>query len=134
MISQVFVERPRLAAVVSIVLVVAGILALRAIPVAQYPPITPPVVVVTATYPGADAQTIADTVGGPIEEQVNGVQDMLYMSSTASSSGSYSLTVPFAVATPPAIPPVPHQHRVSHALSPAPHGAPPLGRSGPADS
>jgi len=75
LISKVFVDRPRLAAVVSIVLVIAGVLALKAIPVAQYPPITPPVVVVTATYPGADAQTIADTVGGPIEDQVNGVPD-----------------------------------------------------------
>jgi multidrug efflux pump subunit AcrB len=80
MISKTFVERPRLAAVVSIVLVVAGLLAIFAIPVAQYPNITPPVVQVTATYPGADAQTIADTVGSPIEQQVNGVEDMLYMS------------------------------------------------------
>jgi multidrug efflux pump subunit AcrB len=74
MISKTFVERPRLAAVVSIVMVVAGLLAILAIPVAQYPSITPPVVLVTATYPGADAQTIANTVGAPIEQQVNGVK------------------------------------------------------------
>ncbi|MCG6943373.1 MAG: multidrug efflux RND transporter permease subunit [Thiohalocapsa sp.] len=120
MISKVFVDRPRLAAVVSIVLVVAGILALKAIPVAQYPPITPPVVVVSATYPGADAQTIADTVGGPIEEQVNGVEDMLYMSSTASSSGTYTLTVTFAIGTDPDIAQVNTQNRVSQALAQLP--------------
>jgi hydrophobe/amphiphile efflux-1 (HAE1) family protein len=134
MISQVFVERPRLAAVVSIVLVVAGILALRAIPVAQYPPITPPVVVVTATYPGADAQTIADTVGGPIEEQVNGVQDMLYMSSTASSSGTYSLTVTFAVGTDPDIAQVNTQNRVSQALALLPQEVQALGVTVQAES
>jgi Cation/multidrug efflux pump len=117
MISQVFVERPRLAAVVSIVLVVAGLLALRTIPVAQYPPITPPVVVVSATYPGADAQTIADTVGGPIEEQVNGVKDMLYMSATASSTGLYTLTVTFAVGTDPDLAQVNTQNRVAQALA-----------------
>ena len=134
MISQVFVERPRLAAVVSIVLVVAGILALRAIPVAQYPPITPPVVVVTATYPGADAQTIADTVGGPIEEQVNGVKDMLYMSSTASSSGIYTLTVTFAVGTDPDIAQVNTQNRVSQALAQLPQEVQELGVTVQAES
>ncbi len=117
MISKVFVERPRMAAVVSIVITVAGLLAIFAIPVAQYPSITPPVVQVTATYPGADAQTIADTVASPIEQQVNGVEDMLYMSSTASSTGSYTLNVTFAVGTDPNIAQVNTQNRVSQALA-----------------
>ncbi len=134
MISKVFVDRPRLAAVVSIVLVVAGLLALRAIPVAQYPPITPPVVVVTATYPGADAQTIADTVGAPIEEQVNGVEDMLYMSSTASSAGTYSLTVTFAVGTDSDIAQVNTQNRVSQALARLPQQVQALGVTVQAES
>ncbi|TVQ91498.1 MAG: multidrug efflux RND transporter permease subunit [Chromatiaceae bacterium] len=117
MIAKVFVERPRLAAVVSLVITVAGLLAIATIPVEQYPPITPPVVQVTASYPGADAQTIADTVGGPIEEQVNGVEGMLYMSSTASSAGTYSLNVTFAVGTDPDIAQVNTQNRVAQALA-----------------
>jgi hydrophobe/amphiphile efflux-1 (HAE1) family protein len=134
MISGVFVERPRLAAVVSIVLVVAGLLAIAAIPVAQYPPITPPVVQVTATYPGADAETIAETVGGPIEEQVNGVSDMLYMSSTASSAGTYTLTVTFAVGTDPDIAQVNTQNRVSQALAELPQEVQQLGVNVQAES
>ncbi|MCF8003849.1 MAG: multidrug efflux RND transporter permease subunit [Chromatiaceae bacterium] len=117
MISKTFVERPRLAAVVSIVLVISGLLAIFGIPVAQYPNITPPVVQVTASYPGADAQTIADTVGSPIEQQVNGVEDMIYMSSVASSAGTYTLTVTFEVGTDSDIAQVNTQNRVSQALA-----------------
>ena len=127
MISKVFVDRPRLASVVSIVLVVAGLLAIKTIPVAQYPNITPPVVMVNATYPGADAETIANTVGGPIEQQVNGVQDMLYMSSTSSAAGTYSLTVTFAVGTDPDIAQVNTQNRVSQALALLPQEVQQLG-------
>jgi hydrophobe/amphiphile efflux-1 (HAE1) family protein len=127
MISKVFVDRPRLASVVSIVLVVAGLLAIKTIPVAQYPNITPPVVMVNATYPGADAETIASTVGGPIEQQVNGVQDMLYMSSTSSAAGTYSLTVTFAVGTDPDIAQVNTQNRVSQALALLPQEVQQLG-------
>jgi hydrophobe/amphiphile efflux-1 (HAE1) family protein len=134
MISKVFVDRPRLAAVVSIVLVVAGLLAIQAIPVAQYPAITPPVVLISATYPGADAETIADTVGGPIEEQVNGVKDMLYMSSTASSAGTYSLMVTFAVGTDPDIAQVNTQNRVSQALAKLPQEVQNLGVTVEAES
>ena len=133
-ISGVFVARPRLAAVVSIVLVVAGLLAIRAIPVAQYPDITPPVVLVTATYPGADAKTIADTVAGPIEEQVNGVENMLYMSGTADSAGNYSLMVTFAVGTDPDIAQVNTQNRVSQALAKLPQQVQNLGVTVQAES
>ena len=127
MISKTFVERPRLAAVVSIVIVVAGLLAMFAIPVSQYPPITPPVVQVTASYPGADAKTIADTVGGPIEEQVNGVKGMTYMSSTASSAGIYSLQVTFDVGVDSDIAQVNTQNRVSQALAKLPQEVQQLG-------
>jgi hydrophobe/amphiphile efflux-1 (HAE1) family protein len=134
MISKTFVERPRLAAVVSIVLVISGLLAIFAIPVAQYPNITPPVVQVTASYPGADAQTIADTVGSPIEQQVNGVENMLYMSSVASSAGSYTLTVSFEVGTDPDIAQVNTQNRVSQALALLPQEVQALGVTVQAES
>jgi multidrug efflux pump len=87
--------------VVSIVIFIAGVASVITLPIAQYPPIVPPTVQVTASYPGASAQTLADTVGQPIEEQVNGVEGMIYMSSTCSNNGvpNYSLTVSFAVGT-----------------------------------
>ncbi|WP_108661135.1 efflux RND transporter permease subunit [Acuticoccus kandeliae] len=120
MISKVFVDRPRLAIVISLVMTVAGILALYSLPVAQYPEITPPVVQVTASYPGADSETIALTVGGPIEEQVNGVENMIYMSSTSSSAGTYTLSVTFDLGTDPDIAQVNTQNRVSQALAQLP--------------
>lgn len=121
MIPEICVRRPRLAAVISLVITLAGILCLLNIAVAQYPNITPPVVTVTATYPGADVQTIATTVGAPIEDQVNGVKDMTYMASTISSAGTYSLSVTFKVGTDPDIAQVNTQNRVSQveALLPA---------------
>ncbi|GAB5376922.1 MAG: multidrug efflux RND transporter permease subunit [Acuticoccus sp.] len=117
MIPEICVRRPRLAAVLSLVITLAGLLCIAVIPVAQYPNIVPPVVTVTATYPGADAETIATTVGAPIENQVNGVKDMLYMASTISSAGTYSLSVTFAVGTDPDIAQVNTQNRVSQALA-----------------
>ncbi|MGF1551894.1 MAG: efflux RND transporter permease subunit [Paracoccaceae bacterium] len=116
MISSVFVERPRLAIVLSIVIVIAGLLALTRVPVSQFPEITPPVVQVEAVYPGADAETLADTVAAPIEAEVNGVDDMLYMSSTASANGRYTLQVTFAIGTDPDIAQVNVQNRVQLAL------------------
>ncbi len=120
MISDFFIRRPRVAMVVSIVLTLAGILAFLAIPVTQYPNITPPTVNVSATYPGASAEVIADVVGGPIEEAVNGVDDMLYMSSTSSDAGLYSLAVTFAVGTDSDIAQVNVQNRIQIALSQLP--------------
>jgi hydrophobe/amphiphile efflux-1 (HAE1) family protein len=120
MISGVFIARPRLAIVISLVITIAGLLSLLRIPVAQYPNITPPVVQVTASYPGADASTIAQTVGSPIEQQVNGVEGMMYMSSTSSSSGTYALQVTFEVGTDPNIAQVNTQNRVSLATSQLP--------------
>jgi hydrophobe/amphiphile efflux-1 (HAE1) family protein/NodT family efflux transporter outer membrane factor (OMF) lipoprotein len=115
MISRVFIERPRLAGVVSIVLMLAGILSIASLPIAQYPQVTPPQVVVSAAYPGASAEVLADTVAGPIEDAVNGVDNMIYMSSTADSSGSYALTITFEVGTDPDIAQVQVQNRVSQA-------------------
>ncbi len=113
MFSDIFIHRPRLAMVIAIVITLAGAIALLNIPVAQYPDITPPTVQVTASYPGADAQTLADTVAAPIEQQVNGVEGMIYMSSTTSSSGLYTLTVTFAVGTDHDIAQVNVQNRVA---------------------
>lgn len=112
MFSRIFIERPRLAAVVSIVITIGGLIALFNIPVAQYPQITPPEIFVTATYPGAGAQVISQTVAAPIEKEVNGVEDMLYMSSTCSDDGTYQLAVTFAVGTNPDIDQVNLQNRV----------------------
>jgi multidrug efflux pump len=99
MISHFFIDRPIFAAVLSIVITLTGALALLALPIAQYPEITPPSVQVAIAYPGASAQVVADTVGAAIEQQVNGVQGMLYMSSQSGNDGSYTLTVTFDIGT-----------------------------------
>src|SRR5215203_44039 len=93
--SRFFVDRPIFAAVLSIVVTLAGGVALVTLPVAQYPDITPPTVEVSATYPGANAKVVADTVAAPIEQQVNGVEDMMYMSSQCTNDGNYTLNVTF---------------------------------------
>src|SRR5262245_43681112 len=101
MISRFFIERPIFASVLSIVIVLAGLVAMRALPIAQYPEIIPPQVVVSVTYPGADAQSIAETVSAPLEQQINGVEDMIYMQSTSTGSGTLSLSVYFKIGTNP---------------------------------
>src|SRR5438105_7451455 len=95
MFSRFFIDRPIFASVLSIVITLAGGIALFALPVTQYPEITPPTVEVSAVYPGANAQVVADTVAAPIEQQVNGVEDMMYMSSQCTNDGNYTLTVTF---------------------------------------
>ena len=95
MFSKFFINRPIFATVLAIIMVLVGLVTVRELPVAQFPDITPPTVMVSASYPGADAETVAETVGVPIEEQVNGIEGMMYMSSNSSSDGSYSLTVTF---------------------------------------
>ena len=120
MFSKFFIERPIFATVLALLIIVAGLVTLRMLPVEQYPNITPPTVQVNAVYPGANAETVAQTVGIPIEQQVNGVEGMMYMSSTSSASGAYSLTVTFEVGTDIDMATVMVQNRVSVALNSLP--------------
>jgi HAE1 family hydrophobic/amphiphilic exporter-1 len=99
MISRFFIDRPVFANVLAVITVLFGAVALYRLPVERYPPITPPTVQVTASYPGANAKVITETVAAPIEQEVNGVENMMYMSSTSSADGSYSLTVTFEIGT-----------------------------------
>ena len=118
--SKFFIYRPIFATVLSLLLLVGGFVALFVLPIDQYPSITPPTVQVTAVYPGANAETIAQTVGIPIEQQINGVDNMIYMSSTSSSSGTYNLTVTFEVGTDIDMATVLVQNRVNIALNSLP--------------
>ncbi|MGX5732923.1 efflux RND transporter permease subunit [Bosea thiooxidans] len=120
MISDLFITRTRLAIVISIVISIAGAIAVFALPIQQYPQITPPTVTVSATYPGASAEVIADVVGGPLETAINGVDKMMYMSSTSSNAGQYSLSVAFEIGTDPDIAQVNVQNRAQLALSQLP--------------
>jgi multidrug efflux pump len=94
-IARFFVDRPIFATVISIVITLAGGVAVFTLPIAQYPEVTPPTVQVTALYPGANSLTVLDTVAAPIEEQVSGVEGMMYMTSRCTNDGAYNLTVTF---------------------------------------
>jgi HAE1 family hydrophobic/amphiphilic exporter-1 len=99
MISRFFIDRPIAANVIAILTILFGVVALRRLPVERYPAITPPTVVVTTNYPGANAEVVANTVAAPIEQEINGVERMMYMSSTSSADGSYQLTITFEIGT-----------------------------------
>lgn len=99
MISRFFIDRPIAANVIAIITMILGVVAIFSLPVERYPNITPPTIQVTTVYPGANAQVVADTIAAPIEQQVNGVEDMLYMASSSSANGAYSLTITFNVGT-----------------------------------
>src|SRR5690625_5223622 len=112
-----FIERPVLSTVISIIIVILGIIGVTTLPVTQYPDIAPPTVSVTATYPGANAETVLESVIIPIEEQINGVEGMTYITSTASNSGRAEIQVYFELGTDPDIASVNVQNRVAQATS-----------------
>lgn len=127
MFSHFFVRRPIFASVISLVIVLIGTFSLKSLPVARYPEISPPTITVSALYPGADAQTVADTVASPIEEMVNGVENMIYMNSVSAGDGSYALTVTFETGTDLDTANVLTQNRVSSAQSKLPMEAQRMG-------
>jgi multidrug efflux pump len=127
--SKFFIERPIFATVIAIIICLAGLVAMNSLPVEQYPMITPVEVTVSATYPGADSQTLADSVAAPIEAQINGVDNMLYMSSTSSSNGQMTLSIYFSLNTDPDIAQVQVQNRVNLALPQLPEAVTQLGVS-----
>ncbi|OYX76104.1 MAG: hypothetical protein B7Y77_02660, partial [Bradyrhizobium sp. 35-63-5] len=120
MMSKFFIERPVLANVIAILTMVLGAVALFNLPVAQYPDVVPPTVQVTTRYPGASARTVIDTVALPIEQQVNGVEGMIYMQSRAAADGSYTLTVTFKIGTDLNFAQVLVQNRVSSVMAALP--------------
>jgi multidrug efflux pump len=117
MFSHFFIDRPIFSVVISLVIAIAGAVAMVALPIAQYPQVTPIQIQVTATYPGANATLVAQNVGAPIEQQVNGANNMIYMSSTSSSTGNYTLTIYFTIDTDPELAQVDVQNRVSQAMA-----------------
>ncbi|SDL21544.1 multidrug efflux pump [Modicisalibacter muralis] len=119
-VSSFFIHRPVLSTVLSVIIVIAGLLSLRVLPVEQYPQIVPPSVQVTATYPGASAQTVSEAVAAPIEQAINGVPDLLYIDSTSADSGTMSLSATFAIGTDPDQATIDVNNRVQQAMAQLP--------------
>ena len=129
MISEFFIHRPKFAFVISIVITLAGLLSMPLLPVAQFPDIAPPIIQVSASYPGANAEVVRDTVAGPLEVGINGVEGMIYMSSKSAGDGSYSLSITFAVGTDADMAQVRVQNRVQRAMPKLPEEVKRLGVS-----
>ncbi|MGZ5152962.1 MAG: efflux RND transporter permease subunit, partial [Burkholderiales bacterium] len=115
-ISRFFIDRPIFAGVLSILIFVSGLIAMFNLPISEYPEVVPPSIVVRATYPGANPKVIAETVAAPLEEQINGVENLLYMSSRATTDGALTLTVTFKIGTNPEVAETQVQNRVQRAL------------------
>src|SRR5579859_4185520 len=126
-IAHFFIDRPVFAIVLSVVTIIAGGISIAALPIAQYPEIAPPTVTIAATYPGASAETVAQTVATPIEEQVNGVENMLYVTSQSTNTGSLTITVTFKVGTNLDVAQVQVQNRVAIAQPQLPQEVQQLG-------
>jgi multidrug efflux pump subunit AcrB len=118
--AHFFIDRPIFAGVVSIIIFLAGLISLQRLPISEYPEVAPPAVIVTAAYPGASPAVVAETVAAPLEQAINGVQDMLYMASQSSSSGAMTLTVTFKSGTDADEAQVRVQNRVAQALTKLP--------------
>src|ERR1700748_1379941 len=125
--SQFFVQRPLFAAVLSLIILIGGAISLFQLPISEYPQVVPPTVVVRATYPGANPKVIADTVAGPLEQAITGVEDMLYQFSQATSDGVMTLTVTFKLGTDVDKAQVLVQNRVAQATPKLPQDVQPLG-------
>ena len=120
MFSEYFIDRPRFAGVISIIMILLGLLAIVVLPISQYPEITPPQIVISTNYPGASAKVLIDTVAVPLENQINGVEDMLYMTSSSNDDGSYKLTITFNIGTNSDIAQVKVQNRLNQVMSQLP--------------